>query len=124
MKLPPKQVLCVKLFQEMGGEVSILDINIAHRVSTRNEREGPKPVVRKFVRHYTKGKVVEVRQRAFQVNPTSISLSAESELGGARIFDHSLLFRDARAVQMLLIALRQIMPVLPFSEITFSIELR
>ena len=32
--------------------------------------------------------------------------------------------RDARAVQMLLIALRQIMPVLPFSEITFSIELR
>ena len=84
----PKQILCVKLFQEMGAEVSILDIDIAHRVSTRNESEGPKPVVRKFVRRYTKGKVVEVRQRAFQVNPTSISLSAESELGGARIFDH------------------------------------
>ena len=38
--------LCVKLFQEMGAEVSILDIDIAHRVSTRNESKGPKPVVR------------------------------------------------------------------------------
>ena len=39
-----------------------------------------------------------------------------------RLVRISLLFRDARAVQMLLIALRQIMPVLPFSEITFSIN--
>ena len=40
--------LCVKLFQEMpGAEVSILDIDIAHRVSTRNESEGPKLVVSK-----------------------------------------------------------------------------
>ena len=31
---------------------------------------------------------MEVRQRAYQVNPTSIGLSAESELGGARIVDH------------------------------------
>ena len=35
-----------------------------------------------------KGKVMEVRQRASQVNPTSIGLSAESELGEARIVDH------------------------------------
>ena len=40
-------------------------------------------------------------------------------------FDHySLLFRDARVVQILLIALKQITLILPFSEITFSIELR
>ena len=40
-------------------------------------------------------------------------------------FDHfSLLFRDTRVVQILLIALRQLMLILPFSEITFSIELR
>ena len=34
------------------------------------------------------GKVMEVRQRASQVNPTSIGFSAENELGGARIFDY------------------------------------
>ena len=86
---PETSSLCVKLFQEMGAEVSIqLDIDIAHRVSTRNESEGPKPVVCKFGRRLAKGKVMEVRQRASQVKPTSIGLSAENELGGARIFDH------------------------------------
>ena len=43
---PATSPLCVKLFQEMGAEVSILVIDIAHRVSTRNESKGPKPVVR------------------------------------------------------------------------------
>ena len=85
---PKTSSLCVKLFQEMGAEVSILDIDIAHRASTRNESQGPKPVVCKFVRRLAKGKVMEVRQRASQVNPTSIGLSAENELGGERIFDH------------------------------------
>ncbi|CAH3191926.1 unnamed protein product [Porites evermanni] len=80
--------LCVKLFQEMGAEVSILDIDIAHRVSKRNESKGPKPVVCKFGRRLAKGKVMEIRQRASQVNPTSIDFSAENELGGATIFDH------------------------------------
>ena len=85
---PKTSSLCVKLFQEMGAEVSILDIDIAHRASTRNESQGPKPVVCKFVRRLAKGKVMEVRQRASQVNPTSIGLYAESELRRARIFNH------------------------------------
>ena len=85
---PKTSSLCVKLFQEMGAEVSILDIDIAHRASTRNESQGPKPVVCKFVRLLAKGKVMEVRQRASQVNPTSIGLYAESELRRARIFNH------------------------------------
>ena len=72
----------------MRAEVSILDIDIAHRVSTRNESEGPKPVVCKLVRRLAKRKVMGVRQRASQVNSTSIGLSAENELGRARIFDH------------------------------------
>ena len=72
----------VKLFQEMEAEVSILDIDITHRVSTRNKSEGPKPVVCKFVRCLAKGKVIscylEVRQRASQVNPTGIGLCADN----------------------------------------------
>jgi len=46
------------------------DIDIAHRVSTRRERNGPKPVICKFVRRLAKGKVMEVRKRAAEVNPT------------------------------------------------------
>lgn len=80
--------LCAKLFRQMGAEVSLQDIDIAHRVSTRHERDGPKPVICKFVRRLAKGKVMEVRQRAAEVNPTSIGLSADTELRGVRIFDH------------------------------------
>ena len=75
-------------FREMGAEVSLSDIDVAHRVSTRHERGGPKPVICKFVRRLAKGKVMEARQRASEANPTSIGLSAENELGAVRIFDH------------------------------------
>ena len=80
--------LCVNLFRQMGADVSLQDIDIVHRVSTRRERDGPKPVICKFVRRLAKGKVMEVRKRAAEVNPTSIGLSADTELNGVRIFDH------------------------------------
>ena len=84
---PETSSFCVKLFQEMGAEVSIFDIDTVHPVSTRNESEGPKPVVSKFLRRLAKGKVMEVRQRASQINPTVIDLS-DIERGDVRIFDH------------------------------------
>ena len=37
---PDTSSLCVKLFQEMGAEVSIVDIDIAHCASTRKESDG------------------------------------------------------------------------------------
>jgi len=80
--------LCVNLFRQMGAEVSLPDIDIPHRVSTRRERNGPKPVICKFVRRMAKGKVMEVCKRGAEVNPTSIGLSADTELNGVRIFDH------------------------------------
>ena len=47
--------LCVKLFREMGADVSFNDIGIAHRVSQRDKvRRGPKPIVCKFTRRLAK----------------------------------------------------------------------
>ena len=62
----------------MGAEVSLQDIDIAHRVSMRCEREGPKPVICKFVRRLAKGSVIEVRQGVAEVNPTSTGLSLDN----------------------------------------------
>ena len=59
----------------MGAEVSLQDIDIAHRVLTRCESDGPKPVICKFVRQICQ--VMEVRKQAAEVNPTSIRLSAD-----------------------------------------------
>ena len=73
----------------MGTEFSIFDIDVVHPVSTKNECKGPKPVVSKFARRLAKGKDMEVRQRASQVNPTGptdIDLS-DIGLGGVRIFN-------------------------------------
>lgn len=80
--------LCVKLFQEMGAEVFLSDIDIAHRVPSRQQNGAPKPVICKFVRRLAKASVMETRQSASQVNPSNIGLSADSVLDRVRIFDH------------------------------------
>ena len=72
--------LFVKLFQEMGAEVS--DIDIAHRAPSRQHNSAPKPIIYKFVRHFAKASVMETRQSAAEVNPSNIGLSVD------RIFDH------------------------------------
>ena len=83
--------LCVKLFQEMGAEVFLSDIDIAHRVPSRQQNGAPKPVICKFVRRLAKASVMETRQSASQVNPSNIGLSADSVLDRVRIFDHPVI---------------------------------
>ena len=72
--------LCVKLFQEMEAEVFLSDIDIAHRVPSRQQNGAPKPIICKFVRRLAKASVMETRQSASQVNPSNIGLSADSVL--------------------------------------------
>ena len=73
--------LCVKLFQEMGAEVFLSDIDIAHCVPSRQQNGAPKPVICKSVRRLAKASVMEARQSASQVNPSNIGLSADSYFG-------------------------------------------
>ena len=80
--------LCVKLFQEMGAEVFLSGIDLAHRVPLRQQNVAPKPIICKFVRRIAKASVMETRQSASQVNPSNIGLSADSVLDRVRIFDH------------------------------------
>ena len=80
--------LCVKLFQEMGAEVFLSDIDIAHGVPSRQQNGAPKPIICKFVRRLAKASVMETRQSASQVNPSNGGLSANGVLDRVRIFDH------------------------------------
>ena len=80
--------LFVKLFQEMGAEVFLSDIDIAHRAPSRQHNSAPKPIICKFVRHLAKASVMETRQSAAEVNPSNIGLSVDSVLDRVRIFDH------------------------------------
>ena len=72
--------LCIKSFQEMGAEVFLSGIDLAHRVPSRQQNVAPKPIICKFVRRIAKASVMETRQSASQVNPSNIGLSADSVL--------------------------------------------
>ena len=72
----------------MGAEVFLSDIDIAHRVPSRQQNGAPKPIICKFVRRLAKASVMETRQSASQVNPSNVCLSADSGLDRLKIFDH------------------------------------
>ena len=80
--------MCVKLFQELGAEVFLSDIDIAHRVHSRQQNGASKLIICKFVRCLAKASVMETRQSASQVNQSNIGVSADSVLDRVRIFDH------------------------------------
>ena len=77
--------LCVKLFQELGAEVFLSDIDIAHRVHSRQQNVSSKLIICKFVRCLAKASVMETRQSASQVNQSNIDLSADSFLDRVKI---------------------------------------
>ena len=94
--------LCVKIFNKMGANVSINDLDIAHRVSTRSvTREGPKPIVCKFTRRLARNEVMSLRKEACKINPEEIGLPQAEEMTNVRLVDHltprlQLLYADAK----------------------------
>ena len=81
--------LCVKLFSEMGANVSLQDIDVAYRVPQRKtQRDTPKPIVCKFVRRLAKEAGMARRNEARRVNLTNLGFPFEVSLSSARLFDH------------------------------------
>ena len=64
--------LCLSLFQAAGVEISIQDIDIAHRIPTRNATSSLRPVVCKFTRRIAKEKVMNVGKDACKVTASSM----------------------------------------------------
>ena len=80
--------LCVKLFREMGAEVTIHDIDMAHCVPTREAQGGPKPTVCKFVRRLARNKVINLRLESHNLRPANLGFAESVNLSNVRIFDH------------------------------------
>ena len=73
----------------MGAEVSICDIDIAHRVSFRdNSRMGPKPIVCKFIRRLARNEVMSKRKEGRSVDPSTIGLHEGSDMSNVLLLDH------------------------------------
>ena len=80
--------LCLNIFKETGADVSMFDIDTAHRVPSRNNNGQPKPIVCRFVRRLAKESVMNHRKDACKLNPASVGLPEDASLGAVRIFDH------------------------------------
>ena len=81
--------LCVKIFNKMGAEVTMYDIDLAHRVSTRNPSAAdPKPIICRFVRRLTREQVMEKRREICNVVPSEVGLAEDSTLDRAILLDH------------------------------------
>ena len=88
--------LCLKLFHALGDkDISMQDIDIAHRVSSRRDTNRPKArdtnhpkaIICKFVRRMAKEKVMSARNEVKKIQPSQLVLQTEliSRLG---LYDH------------------------------------
>ena len=80
--------LCAKLFTEMGTNITLQDVDIAHRVRLRSAENRPKPVICKFTRMIAKETVMAVRKDACKSNPVNLGLPDRVSLSSVRLFDH------------------------------------
>ena len=76
--------LCLKLFKEVGVDISKFDLDIAHRVPSRNTNYPP-PIICKFTRRIVKEDVMSRRSELKNVDLGKFGIK---ETGRIRIYDH------------------------------------
>ena len=82
-------LLCSKIFREMDAEISIQDIDIAHRVNPRKQVPNrPRPIVCKFTRRLAREQIMRRRREISKVIPSNVGLPDASTLSNAMIVDH------------------------------------
>ncbi|CAB4027040.1 Hypothetical predicted protein, partial [Paramuricea clavata] len=73
--------LCIKLFTALGVEdVSISDIDTAHRVPSRLASSTPKAIICKFVRRLAKDKVMAARRAVGNLNAEQLQLESSANI--------------------------------------------
>ena len=79
--------LCLQLLRQMGiKEISINDIDIAHRVPARKPSNRPNAVICKFVRRLAKEKVMTARRAVRNIQ--QLGFSSEIDVTNLNIYDH------------------------------------
>ena len=98
--------LCIQLYREMGVEVNIYDIDIAHRIHLRNAGFRPRPIICKFAPRLVQNKVITARKEATNVRPETTGLPTNLNASSNRnmIVEHltpktKLIFNEAERFQ-------------------------
>ena len=80
--------LCVRIFEAMACNISINDIDRAHRIPARNATNGPKPIIWRFVRRLTREEVTSRRREIYSVDPRDVDLGDAADLSTSTLLDH------------------------------------
>ena len=86
--------LCVKLFSGLGVDVSISEIDIAHRVPQRDTSTGngnrrqPNPIICKFTRRMTRNTVLASKGNASRLTTEDLDLPSTAEINRITIYSH------------------------------------
>ena len=65
--------LCMRIFNKIGAEIHPYDLDIAHRVPSRNTSDGrPKPIICKFTRRIARESVMAARREVNRIVPADI----------------------------------------------------
>ena len=81
--------LCVRIFNVLGADVKLSDIDIAYRVTPKISTSGrPKPIVCKFVRRLAREKVMAVKKRIREIQPDSIDLRHTDTMKNVGLNEH------------------------------------
>ena len=80
--------ICLKLFSCIGADITMQDIDIAHRVPAKSAQvSGPNPIICKFVRRLAKEKVMSARRATNNVVAADLDLTPGS-INHVGIYDH------------------------------------
>ena len=83
--------ICMKLFTAIGANVTIQDIDIAHRIPPRRPSDKPNPIVCRFVRRLAKNAVLAKKRFVSSVTPDEIGLDSTMPvnwINDIKIFEH------------------------------------
>ena len=85
-------------------DVSMQDIDIAHRVPARKASSRPNPIICKFVRRQVNKRVIAARKEVSKVTPSQLGHSIGVSLSRLGIYNHSsplyqALLTEAKKVQ-------------------------
>ena len=81
--------LCLKLFAALGvDQVSLNDIDTAHRVPSRVAPNRPNAIICKFVRRLAREKVVAARREVSNLNAEDLGFSGGVDVSHINLYDH------------------------------------
>ena len=81
--------LCLQLFAKMGvKDISINDIDTAHRVPSRKPSDRPNAVICKFVRRLAKEKVMAARRTVRNIDAEQLGFSPGIDVSHLYLYDH------------------------------------